>query len=151
MPIVAFSDRSALAEQDRPTIGVYSMGSVNGSDRQFSQFQFDVNKLRDPCGQKQFYGMTGRNVEVQTWLKVDERVAAITRECLLLADDLVKPKPREDGTRTEVRPASTWLSFAFRDFHGKWIAPAMAEIVAHELSDAGYTVALFHRELKDLK
>lgn len=149
MPIVAFSDRSALAEKDRPTIGVYSLGSVNGGDRQFSQFEFRVDKLRDPCGQKQFYGMSGRNVEVQTWLKVDERVDAITKECLLIADDLVKPKPREDGTRTEVRPASTWLSFAFKDFHGKWIAPAMAEIVAQALSDVGYTVALFHRELKD--
>lgn len=150
MPIVPFGKVSdPAASGHRPTIGVYSLGGAHGSPRQFAQFEFDVSKMRDPAGQQQFRGKTGLVLEVQTWMRADSRIDLVVKECKLLADDLVKPKALTEATTTRVVPASTWLSFAFKDHHGRWAAPAVAEIVAKALSDAGYTVAIFHRELKD--
>lgn len=151
MPIVPF--QSNVHGVSKANIGVYSFGTknVSGQKRQFAQFEFDVSKLRDPQGQKQFSGSNGLDKKVQEWIKDDIRISGLVRECLLIADDLVKPKARVDGTKTEVTQVSSWLSFSFKDFHGKWTAPAIAEIVANALSEAGYNVAIFHREFKDLK
>ena len=137
----------------RPAIGVYSVGSKakTSTDRQFAQFEFDVSHFRDPTGQKQFRGKSGLAPEVQTWVKDDVRVPGLIQNCLILADDLVKPKANTEGDTTRMAAASQWLSFSFKDHHGIWAAPAIAELVANALSDAGYTVAVLHRELKEIE
>lgn len=151
MPIVPF--QSNVHGASRASIGVYSFGTKNAPEpqRQFAQFEFDVSKLRDPQGQKQFSGSNGLDKRVQEWLKADTRISGLVLECLLIADDLVKFKTKVDGPKTELAQASSWLSLSFKEHHGKWTAPAIAEVVAIALSEAGYNVAIFHRELKDSK
>ena len=127
----------------KATIGIYSYGS-KGSVFPKTQFDFDLTKFRDPGGQKQFNGVIGTHSSVKEWMKEDERVSALISDCKLIADDLVKPKPRVDGSKTEVTAQSAWLSIAFHDFHGKWAAPAVAELVADALNDAGYTICVTH-------
>lgn len=132
----------------RATVGVFSYGT-KGNVIPKVQFDFDVTKFRDPTGQKQFKGTNGISPDVRDWVGEDERVWAVIQDCLLLADDLVKPKSQSTGgVKMEVAPVSGWLSFAFHDYHGKWAGPAVAELVAEALSKAGYVVATTHYGLK---
>ncbi len=125
-------------KERRPQIGIYSGGVGKGAA---GQFEFNVSLLRDPTGQKQFSGMNGTHGNVIEWVKQDKRVQIIVKDCLILADDLIKPKHKEGK---EPEAACAWLSLAFRDHHGKWIAPAVSEIVADALDKAGYLVAVHH-------
>ena len=137
---------SLLVSDPKVQIGVYSFGS-KGPATPKSQFEFDVSKFRDPAGQKQFKGGCGVDPDVRAWVGEDDRVPAIIANCLLLAEDLIRAKPSTTGARTEA-PAD-WLSFSFRDFHGRWASPAVAELVADALSRAGYVVAVKHFGLVD--
>ena len=133
----------------KPVVGVYSFGSKVSTGRPQAQYEFDITTMRDPSGQKQFVKESdGRSELVRKWIGEDDRVPGIISFCRMLADDLVKPKTRTTENATRVEPVSQWLSIAFYDFHGKWAAPAIAEIVADALSDDGYTVAVKHYALK---
>ena len=116
--------KSFVDKNPRPVVGIYSFGSKNSS-APAAQFSFDVSAFRDPTGQKQFEGKDGTDPEVVKWVLCDDRARAVVAHCLLLADDLVKPKVR--GDKAEPTAQSQWLSFSFKDFHGKWTAPAVAE------------------------
>ena len=141
MPRTTWTDSA-----NKPEIGVFSFGKNIGDKSPLTvQFEFDVAALRDPAGQKQFVGSNGTFPLVIDWVGEDRRVPIIIKDCLLLADDLAKPKIKEGSS--VAKPISQWLSFSFRDFHGKWIAPAVAEKVANALSDAGYVVAVHHQSL----
>ena len=131
-----------------PTVGIYSFG-VKGNITPKCQFTVDVTKFRDPSGQKQFKNLNGIDPEVRDWVGEDARMAGVVENCLLIADDLLKPKAVADGEKTTVAPASAWLSIAFKDHHGRWAAPAVAELVAEALSKAGFTVATTHYGLKE--
>ena len=129
----------------RPNIGIYSGTETK---HPVGQFEFDVSKFRDPAGQVQFRlqelkeaGINGTTPEVRDWVAKDRRVPIIISECRLLAEDLISPK-------TDGKPISAWLSFSFVDTHGKWIAPAVAELVANHLSDAGFNILVHHAGLK---
>lgn len=130
--------------KNKPDIGVYSSGSKSPVGVASGQFEFNVSYLRDPAGQKLFVGLNGTYPDVRDWVKEDRRVPVIVKDCLILADDIRKPKTRAGGQNG---PMSTWLSFSFQDFHGKWVAPAVAELVANALSEAGYNVAVHHKGL----
>ena len=123
----------------KPTIGVYSSDTTNKNTA--GQFEYDVTSFRDPAGQKQFVGLNGTHPTVRDWMKLDHRVNVIVQECMLLADDLVKEKKADDKVTP---PVCNWLTFTFKDFHGKWAGPAIAEIVTDALSDAGYMVVTYH-------
>ena len=138
MPRVKFSTSGV-----RPEIGIFSYGSSKEASETSGQFEFDVSSLRDPSGQKQFNGFNGVYPNVRDWVGTDRRVPIIIRDCLLLADDLIKPKPQGDSKVPKAM--SVWLSFSFKDFHGKWIAPAVAELVAERLSKEGFNVAVHHK------
>lgn len=144
--------RVAPGTTTKPTtarIGLYSFGD-KGKVRPSTQFTFDVTKFRDPAGQKQFNGVSnGTHQAVRQWMKEDERVAGIIAHCKLLANDLVKPKTRTNGNRTEIATVSAWLSISFMDHHGRWAAPAITELVADALCDAGYDVVVTHSGLPD--
>ena len=126
---------------NRPQIGIYSYSKSKNDKKASGQFDFNVSTIRDPAGQKQFAGLNGTHPEVRDWVAVDKRISIIIADCLILADDLIKPK----GVIGSEKSACKWLSFSFSDFHGKWTAPAVAESVANALSDEGYLVAVHHQ------
>ncbi len=138
MPRITSLEDSAI----KPNVGIYSYAS-NGSRNIVGQFEFDVSSFRDPLGQKQFLTKSsGIDPEVRDWVGQDHRVPILIKECRMLAEDLIRHK--KDG---QAAP-STWLSFSFKDFHGKWISPAVAELVADELSNAGFMVTVYHSAIK---
>ena len=137
----------SLKSEPRPEIGVYSYGSKGAKGEISAQFEFDVTRFRDPSGQQQFKGAKGSDPDVRDWVCQDRRLPAILDMCMLLAEDLLKP--RKHGDREEV--ISQWLSFAFKDYHGKWIAPAIAEAVANKLSDSNYRVLVIHHDLPKIR
>lgn len=133
--------KSFIDEHIKPNIGVYSYPKDGHKTVTTGQFEFDVSTFRDPSGQKTFAGLNGLDKYVIEWVGQDRRVAVLIRDCKLLAEDLVRPKL--DG-----KSICEWFSIAFKDHHGKWIAPAIAEIVADALSNDGFNVAVYHSELR---
>jgi hypothetical protein len=128
-------------DPDRPQIGVYSFGA-DAPKQMLAQFEFDVTTFRDPTGQKQFTTFTDGTVPaVRDWVAQDRRIPAVVEQCLMLADDMLQKKNDKEAI-------SSWVSIAFKDHHGRWIAPAVAECVADALSDAGYRVSVVHDGLK---
>lgn len=137
MPRIPFNTKG-----ERPQIGIYSYGNIQPQDFA-GQFEFDVSTLRDPAGQQQFKGMNGLYPEVRDWVGSDRRVSIIIKDILLLSDDMAKPKAKEGKSTPE--PISPYVSFSFKDHHGKWISPAIAELVADVLIKEGFRVAVHHR------
>lgn len=93
--------------------------------------------LRDPIGQKNLtnkYG-DGRAAEVREWMEEDERVDVIVDELVGLAFAHIK------------HARESFMSVAFVDQHGKWIAPAVAEILANAMEVAGFSVHVRHQGL----
>ena len=144
MPRVTAAEKGAAP---KATTGIYSYGSKTAVIPK-TQFDFDLTKFRDPGGQKQFKDVVGTHETVKKWMIDDEdsakQVNAIISDALLIADDLIKPKARMDGSKTEIAPISAWVSISFHDFHGKWAAPAVAELVADALDKAGYNICVTH-------
>jgi len=134
---------SVNVEGVKPQIGIHSSAVANKGIN--AQFEYDVAPFRDPAGQKKFAGWNGTFPEVREWMKEDTRVGVVIKECLLLADDLIKPKDLDNKKGESV---SNWLSIAFKDHHGQWASPAVAELVADALSLAGYVVVVYHGSLK---
>lgn len=129
--------------QPRPQIGIYSFG-LNTVKQPSAQFEFDVSKFRDPVGQKQFNRALGTCPDVRDWVGQDKRVAGVIQMCQLLAEDLVRPHKKADGKEEAI---SGWLSISFKDHHGKWISPAIAELVANQLDADGFSVIVLHHEI----
>ncbi len=141
MPRVRPNDKNM-----KPQIGVYSFADTTPAST--GQFEFDVSKFRDPMGQKQFVNLNGTHPDVRKWVAQDPRVGVVVQECMLLADDLVKAKSNNGG---ELKSVCDWLSISFKDHHGKWTSPAITEIVAEVLSDAGYNVVVHHGVIPEEK
>ena len=138
MPICkSFGDKEI-----KPNIGIYSYPKERSGNQINGQFVFDVSTFRDPSGQALFTGLNGLDKSVISWVGQDRRVPIIVKDCKLLANDLIRPKP--DG-----KSICYWLSIAFTDHHGKWISVSVAEIVADALSSDGFNVAIYHVGLKD--
>lgn len=121
---------------DIAEILIYSMKT--SSTKFLPQFSFDVGKFRDPIGNKKLTNMfyDGVHIAVRDWVKEDPKIPGLLDQCLLIANDRI--------THGEVK----FLSLAFRDYHGKWISRAVAELVATHLSSAGYSVGVIHEEIK---
>lgn len=134
---------------DMPTIGIVSFGAKTpGAPK--CQFEVDVSKLRDPSGQKQFGGRNGSEPPVVKWVSEDPRIAGIVASCRLIAEDLCATRKRtgSDGKTVESGPLTHWLSIGFKDYHGRWIAPAVAEYVAAALEGDGFPVSVNHLGLQ---
>ena len=140
MRVAVFNDT-----RNKPNVGVYSFGRLPGAETggPAAQFEFDVSAFRDPAGQKQFIGLYGIAPGVRDWVCEDRRMPAILDQCLMLAEDLIRPHKKGESTEQ----LSHWLSISFRDHHGRWIAPAIAEAVANKLSDAGFIVVAIHNDI----
>ena len=145
MPRVSYKTWSDRKDKG-PAVGIYSFGA-NSSNGPAAQFEFDVTLFRDPTGQKQFNGLNGTDPTVRDWVSSDRRIPAVLDHCTLLAKDLLTPRIKNGHGDGE--PISKWISFSFKDYHGKWIAPAVAEKVAERLTGLGFTVLVVHHTLKN--
>jgi hypothetical protein len=116
-------------------IGVYSTGRVV-KEAVNAQYVINVEGLRDPLSNRgfRFSKEDGRDREVMSFVEDDPRVSAIRDEVLLLAHLNFKAPGQ----------TSAWISFLFKDVHGKWIAPAVAELIADSLIAANYKVSVHH-------
>jgi len=99
-------------------------------------YLWNVTQWRDPsCVFQNSAVKDGRSSAVREWIKADPRVTVMLKEIEILAEvHLVAMK-------------QAWLSIGFMDHHGKWIAPAIAELVADHLGTR-YATYVGHRELK---
>lgn len=115
-------------------VGVYSFSST--TVKPTAHYEFDLTEFRDPMNKDMFNGATdGRDVLVQNWVKDDHRFKALLAECELIAHD------------QKVNHGGRWLTLAFRDFHGRWKSPAVAELVADKLAEEGFNVSVYHDAL----
>lgn len=122
-------------------VGLYTWGTK--IVRQYHpsvNYAINVAGLRDPSSNRGFNKKyaDGRPAEVCEFVKEDSRYEAISDTIQMLTHMHLRGEGRDNR----------WLSIGVVDFHGKWIAPAVAELVANELSQAGYRVSLFHYDLK---
>lgn len=142
--------RVAFVPNPKPDIGIFSFGEQDRVKPK-SQYEFNVANLRDPQGQVQFKGLAGNDPAIVKWIAEDPRVAGIVSNCLLLAEDLLSKRVKGDqSTGTKVESISSYVSISFRDHHGKWIAPAIAEIVANKLAET-WDVAVKHCTIDGFK
>lgn len=141
-----------MSKDPKPNIGLYSYGTKGGARPQ-AQFDIDVSKWRDPGGQIQWRGRAnGTETDVRNWVAEDPRTPALVQMCAILAADLIAEHTMvTDSGVVSKRAESPWMSIAFHDHHGRWAAPAVAEIVADFLDKAGYTVCCVHHGLVEKK
>lgn len=125
-------------------IGIYSFGRLtNTKDRMpvSAQYFIDVSGLRDPSSNRGFRKLydDGRAEDIQNYVKDDPRIDAIFDAVRMIAHLNLRSPQTAD---------LKWLSIAFRDHHGRWTAPAVAEIIGDRLSNVGYKVSVWHYDLK---
>lgn len=122
-------------------IGVYTYGlKGDASTVPNAQYVIDVAGIRDPSSNRGYRlkYKNGTAKEILDYVAEDPRVAAIIHNVKLIAhSELRSGAARSPG----------WLSFALRDHHGIWIAPAVGELVTDALDRLGYAVALYHYEI----
>ena len=111
------------------SIGIYSIGAETKINS-IPMYEFEVIQFRDPM--HRFPDLTGTDPVVKEYLKEDPKTAAIIQTVLLLAADHV-----DHG-------GSKWLTIAFRDYHEKWIARGLANIVADALCEQEYKVSVIY-------
>jgi len=97
-----------------------------------AMYTLDLSELRDPMGQQQFQGYDGRAPLVQKWMKDDPSVQGIVDLVMILSLTLIDADKRQ------------YVSFMFKDHHGKFISPAVAEICADQLDLSNFKVATVH-------
>lgn len=107
-----------------------------------ARYVVDVTGFRDPMGVtflKETY-KDGTDLRVQEWIRRDPRVETVIQSIRLLAHSHLKSN-RE-----------SWTSIGFKDHHGVWIAPAVAEMVGRALSELDhYSVYISHRGIQSRK
>lgn len=114
-------------------IAIYTNKKAIGSR---SKYQFDASVLRDPTGNKDLRRYKdGRAKEVQAWMKADPRVEIMIWTILGLAFSHLRSLKEN------------FMSVGIEDHHGIWAAPALAELVADRLDEAGFKVSVTHRGL----
>lgn len=101
------------------------------------ELDINVGNFRDPLGHKtlttQFFD--GRAQVVRDWIALDPRMKGLTETILLYVYDKI------------VHGEQNKLIIGFRDHHGRWIAPAVAEIIADGVSAKAFPVGVLHDAL----
>lgn len=119
---------------------IYTLGEKNppaGNTLRPStaRYYFQVANFRDPQSKRGLRLLDGRDEPVKKFVGADPRVKLIRDEVLSLAYTHIRGEKE------------AFFSLALEDRHGKWIAPAIGEIVADALDDAGFKVVVVHRGL----
>ena len=92
-----------------------------GSKRQYPpacQYIIDVSNWRDPMGQPSLKNLDGRDIKVKNWIDHDPKTKALIETVGMILLDACPPDT-----------SKSWTSIGLRDFHGKWIAPALGELI----------------------
>jgi hypothetical protein len=122
-------------------VSIYSWGldDYKGANRvePIVKYRIDCSTWRNPeCHKEVTTGrLNGLDPNILKWIAEDGRVGLVSRECYRLAKMLL------DGQK------ETYITIGFVDHHGRWIAPAVAELVASDLEDH-YAVGVEHYGLK---
>lgn len=124
---------------DKAEVGIYTFGKDSPNRPSTVQYIFEVAGLRDPQSNRGFSKTykDGRPGEVQNYVEDDPRVKAIIQEIRAFAYMHLRSDAKDNK----------WLSFGIKDNHGRWIAPAVGELVAERLSQLKYGVYLCHCDL----
>lgn len=116
-------------------IGLYSFGRLQGNSPSSLRYSINCSNLRDPQGHKnltKLYG-DGRAPEIMKWIKDgDDRVPAIIETVILAAELAI------DGA------GETYVTIGLWDHQGRWIAPAITELVADALDAKDFRVHVKH-------
>lgn len=111
-------------------VGIYTYG---GESKKYGgsapHYEFDVSEFRDPMPKFKKEGLTGSAPAVQEWIKEDPRLQALIDQVMMIVRDQV------------VERKLSWLTIGLKDHHEKWIARALAEIIAQKL-EPDYRVSL---------
>jgi hypothetical protein len=126
-------------DHSKAELGIYSFGKDSPNRVPTCQYYIDVAGLRDPGSsgliRKEY--KDGRAGGVQSYIKEDPRVTAVIEQIRMIAFMHLRSQARDNK----------WLSFGLMDHHGRWIAPAVAELAAEELDRLAYDISVFHADL----
>ncbi|MEM1075671.1 MAG: RNase adapter RapZ [Pseudomonadota bacterium] len=100
---------------------------------------FDCRFLDNPYWQPGLRALNGRDVQVQTHVKADERFEPFVKRVVDLCLDLL-PAYRDEG--------KSYLSVAFGCTGGQHRSVVMAETLSLRLAESGWQVSIRHRELE---
>lgn len=102
------------------------------------ELDVSVSNFRDPLGHKTLTSQykDGRAMAVRDWIKVDPRVQGLSDSIKLYVYDKI------------IHGKQDKLVIGFRDHHGKWVSPAVAEIVGDMLDGLGFSVGVWHDRLQ---
>jgi RNase adaptor protein for sRNA GlmZ degradation len=84
---------------------------------------FDVSTLSDPQGQNNLRALNGTAIKIRDWLKKTDKCKQLLHTLELTIVDVESPKAFTKG----------WVSLGLFDYHGIWIAPAVAELLTEQL------------------
>jgi RNase adaptor protein for sRNA GlmZ degradation len=93
---------------------------------------FDLSQFRDPIGQASLRYSTGLDIAVQEFILMDPKAIGVIQIARMLVHD------------TLVVGAEKYIAMGFKDFHGKLISSAMAEVVAKALEEDLFVVGVTH-------
>jgi RNase adaptor protein for sRNA GlmZ degradation len=117
-----------FTELSKSDVGVFSL---NRHAPTHQMYEFDLSHFRDPQGKPEMRFLFGTDPKVIDFIKADPRLEAIVHTCRLLAHDAEKRK-------------ISYISFGFRDYHGRLISAAVAQIVGLALNDEDFNVHISH-------
>ena len=106
---------------------VFSFGFRDGAPPQDAGFVLDCRSMRNPHHQPALRELTGKDIDVQAFVRTDPRFKPLLDEALRMAND---GEP-----------------VAFGCFGGRHRSVAMAELLAQELRNIGNSVETIHRAL----
>ena len=120
----------------RPTINLFSFATKDLTAPE-TRYRFDVTTCRDPIGQAHLKGTcaNGTDDKILEWIAKDPKVGAI-RDTVTFLIGLHTLPPQSEGS----------LSVGFHDFHGIWISPAIAILVARDIMAGKLANVNIHHE-----
>ena len=101
------------------------------------QYSIDLTHMRDPIGQVILIATCkdGTDKRVQEWIRIDPRIGGILHIAEMIVHDIFSNQK------------ASWTSLGLSDFHGRWISPAIGEIIADELMKGCFKVCVQHLDL----
>lgn len=131
-------EKFGRGDQDHLTLTITSFGFARGIPRD-ADLVFDLRFLSNPHWQPGLRALTGLDAEVGDYIRQDADYAAAFAKIADLLETLL-PRYRHEG--------KAYLTIAFGCTGGKHRSVFVAEQMARQLRDSGYTPSVAHRDLK---
>lgn len=128
---------SKRTDVNKSEVSIYTWGKKEAKESYHNpRWIIDVSDWRNPeCNAAMRKYPDGRNPEVIKWMEEDPRVGVLSKQLRSISHMMLRSMK------------DTWITIGIIDHHGKWTAPAIAEIVANDLA-SHFTVGVEHRNLK---